>query len=439
MKTKMLGINIFLLWLVSSQVYGQSIYGNSISAGSAGIGGASVSAPVQPLDIMVSNPAGLATVDSEVLQFGFLSAFAQGRFSNAANANAPIGAFAAATPYGAFVTPLGHSRFKLGISSAPESSMTAHWRYVDAPGGAGNVSYGLQDDKSAILALRSAVGLGFALTPRLSVGATLGWDFNSNTLQTPYVFQSQPVLKGLKTLVDLRTQGVGVNGSFGVSFRQSSRFQFGLSYKTRTDIHSHGEIDGNVGQQLAALGLSLRPDFHYNAQVDSVLPQMASIGVQARLRPRLRFALQADWINWNKAFVNLPLTLTNGNNSDLNTLLGGNSLKDFVPLLWHNQGVVHAGVEMSATERTVVRGGYSFASNPVPATTLTPMTAAIMRNTLSTGAGYLVGRYRLDASYQYELPTSARVSQSLLRAGEYSNSRITIGVQTVFVTTSIRF
>lgn len=49
-----------------------------------------MAAPVQPVDIMLSNPAGLATADSQVLQFGFLGVFAQGHFSSAVNVDQPL-------------------------------------------------------------------------------------------------------------------------------------------------------------------------------------------------------------------------------------------------------------------------------------------------------------------------------------------------------------
>jgi len=429
----------WLLLLVPAGVYAQGIYGGSVSAEAVAKGGAVVASPDQPLDIMTENPAGLGNVKSRNLDLGFMGVFAQGHFANAANSDGSISAFAGGVPYGAFTMPLGSSRFGLGLSVTPEISMTAKWRYVDAPGGAGGTSYGLQNNKSAILALRSAVGLGLAVTPKFSVGAALGIVYNSNTLQTPYVFQTQPVLKGLKTLVDLHTQGVGVNGSFGVSWRPNSKLQFGVAYETRTVIHSHGDISGNASAQLQTLGLPVRPDFHYDAQVDNVFPQMVRAGFAWQLHPRIRVATQTDWINWNKAFVNLPLTLTNGDNTAINGLVGANSFKDFVPLLWRNQGIFHLGMEASLTERVSLRGGYSFASNPVPATTLTPLTAAIMRNTLSTGIGYHHSRYLLDVSYQYQLPTSEHVGQSILLAGEYSNSTVRVGFQSLAATTSIHF
>ncbi len=85
---------------------------------------------------------------------------------------------------------------------------------MDAPGVAG-ASYGLQEQKSAILAGRAAAGLGIMVTPRLSFGVTVGADYNTNTLIAPYIFQSQPQLAGLKTLLALRTSGYGWNGSVG--------------------------------------------------------------------------------------------------------------------------------------------------------------------------------------------------------------------------------
>ena len=88
----------------------------------------------------------------------------------------------------------------------PELMSVSDWHYVDAPGTLG-VTYGMQEQKSAILAGRAAAGFGVRLGKKLSIGATVGADYNSNTLHAPYIFQSQPVLMGLKTLLDLHTNG----------------------------------------------------------------------------------------------------------------------------------------------------------------------------------------------------------------------------------------
>ncbi len=220
------------------------------------MGGAVVASPNQPLEIMADNPAGLARVNSRDLNAGFVTMFTQGQFSNAVNSKAPSNAFGGAAPYGAFVTPIGSSRFKLGFSATPESSMGATWHYVDAPGGLGGTSYGPQRNQSSILAFRFAGGIGFAVNSKLSIGFTLGAVWNSNTLQTPYVFQSQPVLQGFKTLIDLHT--IAPDGSIGLLFTPTSTFKIGLSYKTRTVIHSHGDLSGHAYAGHAPAGAGNR-------------------------------------------------------------------------------------------------------------------------------------------------------------------------------------
>ena len=61
-----------------------------------------------------------------------------------------------------------------------------------------------------------------------------------------------------------------------------------------------------------------------------------------------------------------------------------------------DQGVFGLGVESPMGEHFTFRGGYSYATNAVPSSTLTPMTAAILQHTLGTGFGYSKGRYNLD-------------------------------------------
>jgi long-chain fatty acid transport protein len=317
--------------------------------------------------------------------------------------------------------------------------MDANWKYVDPPGGLGGTSYGLQQNKSAIIALRSSAGLGFVVNRKLSIGGTFGALYNSNTLHAPYIFQEQPTLAGAKTLLDLHTNGVGWNGTFGALITPSSKLKIGLAYKMSTTVHSRGNANGNVGAQWATLGAPFRPDFHYTAEVDNKFPQAISGGVSWQVHPRARLNLQSSWINWADAFKSLPVKLTHGNNADINAFVGSDSMEDFVPLHWRNQGVFGAGVESPLGEHFAFRGGYSYATNPVPSGTLTPMTAAILQHTIGTGLGYGRGHYAIDLAYQVQLPSSQQVGLSSLKSGEYNNSRVEVAVQSVTVTNRFSF
>ena len=72
-----------------------------------------------------------------------------------------------------------------------------------------------------------AGGVALPLGRKFIVGATFGRVYNSNTLDAPYIFQTNPILKGFKTALDLHTAGYGWDGSFGVLARPVRTVQFG--------------------------------------------------------------------------------------------------------------------------------------------------------------------------------------------------------------------
>jgi long-chain fatty acid transport protein len=154
---------------------------------------------------------------------------------------------------------------------------------------------------------------------------------------------------------------------------------------------------------------------------------------------RLNVSLQGDFTAWGQAFQRLPIALTGGTNSTINSVVGAANFNDAVPLHWSNQGGLHAGVEQQASESTTLRAGYSYATNPVPSSTLTPLTAAIMQNTLSGGGGWTHGHWHYDAAYQAQLPSVATVGVSALKAGEYDHSRVRVWTQSVTLSAEVKF
>ena len=314
---------------------------------------------------------------------------------------------------------------------------------MDPPGGlGGKASYGSRYDNSEIELLRTEAAVSVNLGSMLSLGASLNFDYNQNRLQTPYVFQSQPILRGFKTLLDLNTSGWGLSANTGLLFKPLDNLQFGLSYQSPTTIASQGSAYGSAGAQLTSLGgafAGARRDFHYNAEVDNTFPQMVSGGLSWKFLPQWRLALQVDWINWSHAFDYLAVKLSDGNNSDVNALVGRNSLQDEIPLEWRNQFVYRTGIEYAVTKSLTLRAGYAYSRSPVPDQTLTPLTAAIPENTVSMGAGYRWGRYGIDVAYQWDLPVSRSVSNSSNLSGEYNNSSTLVGIHWIALTASVQF
>jgi long-subunit fatty acid transport protein len=341
-------------------------------------------------------------------------------------------------PYGAFAMPLRASRWTASAAFTPEVLMRANWRYVDAPGSAG-VTYGVQTNETQIIAVRSSLGIARTFGHRWSAGAVLGFVYNSNELNAPYIFQQQPQLAGLKVLLQLQTHGIGWNGNTGFQWQATDRLRFGLAWKSGTTIHTHGEANGTASALFNSLNITADPAFHYRSQVLNHLPQAFDAGMTWKSNRRMIWQAQADFTTWGQAFRQLPVSLTQGTNATINSVVGSNAMQDFVPLHWNNQVGLHAGIESPIRESWTLRAGYSYMSNPVPSATLLPMTAAIMENAIAAGVGWTHARLQVDFAYQAQLPNSESVGKSAILAGEYDNSRVSLMLQSVTATARIKF
>jgi long-subunit fatty acid transport protein len=165
-------------------VNAQDFYWNTASARSMALGGVYLPSAEGALDALAANPAGLTELNARTVDLSVTSIFARGSFSNSVNNNSPLRDSPGVMPYGAFGMPIGNSRFSFGVGLVPELMSVSNWNYVDAPGVAG-ASYGLQQQKSAILAARSVAGVGYRLSSKISVGVSVGAVYNSNTLDAP--------------------------------------------------------------------------------------------------------------------------------------------------------------------------------------------------------------------------------------------------------------
>ncbi|MBB5056657.1 long-subunit fatty acid transport protein [Granulicella aggregans] len=439
---------LLTLVLSTSALHAQSAgaLGNGLSAAAVARGGTMVTEHGSPLDAVEGNPAGLAGINHRVLDLSGLALVAHGTFTNSVDNHGTLRAFSGALPYAAFAMPLGH-RFTAAAAVTPEFLMRAAWQYTD-PAGTAGVTYGEQKQESQFIAVRGSASIAYSASPKWSFGSSLGLVYNQNLLHAPYIFQQQPALAGLKVLLDLHTKGFGWNGSAGAQYQPNDRLRFGISYKSPTFIPSHGYAQGSAYALFNALGVTADPTFQYQAEVDNHLPQAVSAGARWQINPRVRLSVEGGFANWATAFHTLPVKLKEGTNPVINSVAGSSAIQDEIALHWRNQAMFRTGVEIPVKHQWTARAGYSFLSNPVPSSTITPLTAAILSNGLSTGLGYqpessiphnFLSKLQWDAAYQLQLPANQSVGTSSLEAGEYSNSHIHVLTQSVTISTRLNF
>jgi len=433
---------ILILAITVVNTHADGAYGNGEGAHSMAMGGTGVAWANDPLEAMTANPAGLAYLDSAELDLGANAGLLNGHFSKPGVSSGDLDDSLRAFPDGAIAYPFKKWPVTVGLSVTPDSMLLADWHYQDPPGGlGGTTSYGYQQDKSEIFLLRSALGVSVKINSRLSFGVSGGLLYNENRLVTPYIFQDlSPVgdekYDGAKTLLNLHTTGVGWDVMAGLLFKATTNLQFGLSYKSGATVDTTG---GAFGDPYAQFGVP--PGvlaFHYNADVQNKFPQQISAGASWKFHPHWRAALQVDWINWSAAFNSLPVSLSSGSNSKVNSVLGS-SFNDYLPLNWSDEFVYRVGLEYELSENFTLRAGYAYGQSPVPDSTLLPMTAAIMEHTFTTGIGYHWHRFSVDLAYQYSLPATQHVGTSALWSGEYSNTSTEVSAHIIALTAGIRF
>ncbi len=409
-----------------------------MSAAAEARGGTLAAAAGDPLDAVQGNPAGLGSLHTRVLDVSGVGTLVYGLFTDKQQRTGSLAHSAGALPFGAVGMPVGRSQWKAALALTPDMLLHARWRYVD-PAGTAGVTYGLQTNESEIVALRPSGTLARSLGDRLAIGVSLGAVYNANTLASPYIFQQQPALAGLKVLLRLHTTGWGANGGAGVQWQPRSTVRLGAAWRSGTSVVSRGTASGSASALFAKLGIANDPAYSYRARVENHLPMTAAAGLVWQAGRSLRLGLEVGYTGWASAFRQLPVRLTGGTNAVINSVAGSPDLTDAIPLHWRDQGSLRTGIELPVAERWTLRAGYGWQSNPVPHATLMPMTAAIFQHSLAAGAGWSKGHCHGDIAYQAQLPASDMATGSSLRAGEYEGSRVRVGTHSITLTGRVSF
>lgn len=398
--------------LIASQSFSSDLFRLSGSAASDGAAGLIGLAPNAQTAVL-GNPALLGRAE-DGLNFSLTSLRVNSEFTSRLGQVATADKGPGIIPELGFKADMGVEGWTWGAGFVVQSAMKADFRFQDPPG-TGGVSYGVQQHSAEWLVAKLAGAISYQFTDQLSAGLSLGVAYNRNQLEAPYIFQSHPVLTGLKVLVDLDADDIAVTSSLGLDYNFSENVAFNLAYTFATDFSAEGDLSGNLGQ----LGLGIQENFSYAANVETTLPAVLLAGVTWQASDQLTLGLQIDQIYWDDAFDVLPIRLTSGSNGDLNTFLGEDHITDVAPLGWDDQTSVHLGGEYTLGTGTRLRLGYESSEAPVAAATATPMTGAILDEAWTAGMQFQLGSRAIDVAYRFARGDDLSIVDSALAGGEY--------------------
>ena len=249
--------------------------------------------------------------------------------------------------------------------------------------------------------------VGFAY--KFSDEFTLGYSF---TAPVPLNYKEG------KSTLDMTS---AFNDAFGRAVGNYMQLNPGVTQQQATQI---------IGAQFSALGINSANGFiaDYNTDNEFEVPMSFGIGCKYAPMKELRFGVDIEWINWSNSADEMKLTLSNGNNSNVNRLLGYGGVNqaplvvDF-PLKWEDAVLFKFGAEYDISKKVTVRAGYAYGNNPIPANTINPVIPAVIENHVSAGASFNVGRnFVINAAFEYGLNKDVTSSYSNLLGSEYYGS-----------------
>jgi long-chain fatty acid transport protein len=261
--------------------------------------------------------------------------------------------------------------------------------------------------------------------------------------------------------------GIGFSGVAGFQYDVNEDLTLGLSYTSQTDITFEGDATmdmnaqfGNayelmvmgamagglsqpdamnaVNTQLGGMGIdmSLGMADAYDAEIEFAWPQQFGVGAAFQATDDLLIGIDVGWINWSATMESFKMTFSGGTNDNINAMMGtpDGTIELEMPLEWDDQVVIAIGAEYMVNDRFAMRGGFNYASNPVPEETLIPIFPAVVESHITLGFGYgLTDNLGVDFGYEYVLANSLDVTNSSI-ANEYDGSTSELGENVVHLT-----
>lgn len=484
----LIGLSILLVLVLSPPAWATNgMETLAWSARAAGMAGVDLAVATDATAIN-TNPAGLMQLTGHHLDFGASLLFPTLHFKN--DLNDEDGAFQ--------VFPMPEIAYGYRFSGVP----LAVGFGIFAQGGMGadfeltHAMLGKQDYQSQLAYAKAAPAIAWRPAEWLSVGAAVNVGYAQMGMKMPYsihpsmmggtalrgdtelsygaLFENMLGYDELTAVADLEgANAVGFGGKIGILIQPSPKFSFGAAYTPQSDLTFNGtakmdmagQFDDALPRMVEAFMLmpgtgtqeeamqavqqffaenDIDPSRGYAAEYDAEIefswPQKLGGGIAYRPTDAWLIGLDVTWINWAATMEKFKMTMTGGDNANINHMMGGDKVVAEIPLNWEDQIVVSAGGQWEFVPNAFGRVGYNYAKNPVPDDTVFPVFPAIVEHHAALGGGYRFSeKFELNAAYELAVPNTQKAAAVHKIASEYNDSESTLGEHTVHIMGSFNF
>ena len=370
-------------------------------------------------------------------------------------------------------------RLRFGFGVFPVSGGSFRYRHIVTPFWAPNaVEY-----RTEALLVSVAPSIAFRIFGNGEIALSIGYSpqflygtFKLNgPIQQPNTslssnFRLSSIFTGTSSLTtyaishDLTT--FGFSQRMGVMFVMKQGLSIGAGYQDRSYLQDYlGESDVDATNQInkqtqntpgllqvvdarvnPALGFRSR----YGMRVQN-FQQPRGFGAGVAFRPSSRIALGLDYtfIGWEELYRTFSVRLTGSSNPNLD-IITSQTLKVRVPLEYKNQHVIAVGGSVVVLQgddivpdvpsyQVILRAGYNWGQQPVPANTAIPQTPIFYDHHVSGGLTFQWGPYLdFSAAVEYAFQNGLHTGNSITNS-DLSSSHQTVSLLTVLWGVGVNF
>lgn len=268
---------------------------------------------------------------------------------------------------------------------------------------------GTEDTLSGLFgSIKIAPGVAWKINERWSVGASTGLMY-STARQKFFPRTSAPGFSGFR-VDDL--SGVSMNVKMGFQVRPAQDWVLAAVYTSKGPIRlDNGKLKLNLTDEEGGSSIVTYRDAR---QTGLAFAQEVSVGALYRVQPKWQIVADVTWLDWSSAMSSARLSASNPDDANAPARLALES-----PLDWDDQILGAVGATYQWSPQLELRGGVSWAENPVPESTINPTFALTGETSISAGMSYVLGpQWKLNFSGTYQPPVKVKYDSPLTGASK---------------------
>ncbi len=218
----------------------------------------------------------------------------------------------------------------------------------------------------------------------------------------------------------------GVSANIGLQWDVTDRITLGIAYSSPAffgPAKGTARVDGTeaigaiaADPDIAAITNAVFETFlpdgaaaQFKARYDYeargyTSPMSISLGLAFWATERVLLAADFRWLNWSRAIDTLKVTLSDGDNENINEINGGDTIEARVKQKWKDIYVAAVGGSWAATDWLTLRLGYNFSTSPIRKNRQSPGLPSLEHHVAGGFTVHVSERAGITAAVVYAIP-----------------------------------